>query len=150
MKRILLIALLFPFIYSCTQNKKIEKIKKEHLAKEVIGFSIVSKNPELSSKTGTDVMLNEMITKYLPSGENIKFKDYVFTFNTEKKGDLNFSSQQEKLICETSIDLSIKNMPPDGKGDISYFEGDRFEISAMTLITIETTKFLIKDIKYIE
>ena len=41
-------------------------------------------------------------------------------------------------------------MPPDGKGEISYFQGDRFEVSAMTLITIETTKFLIKDIKHIE
>ena len=50
MKRILLIALLSPFIYSCTQNKKIEKIKKEHLVKEVIGFSIVSKTQNYLQK----------------------------------------------------------------------------------------------------
>ena len=149
----------FKGIYYMPSVIRAAKIGDAAIIKSIIkilnneGIKVISSiffNPELSLKTGTDVMLNEMITKYLPSGEKIKFKDYVFTFNTENKGDLNFSSQQEKLICETSIDLSIKNMPPDGKGEISYFQGDRFEVSAMTLITIETTKFLIKDIKHIE
>jgi len=154
MKRILLIVLLFQFIYSCTQNnksnKKIEKINKEYVAKEMIGVNIVSKNPELYSKTGIDVPSNQMINKYLSSGEKIVFKGYEFTFNNRKKSALNFYSEHDKLMCETSTDLSIKNMPPDGKRDISYSAGDRFEVSAMTLITIETTKFLIKDIKYTE
>ena len=154
MKKILLLIFCLPFIYSCTEqsssNKKTERINKENYLKEVKGFSIVSKNPKLSSKTGTGVAVNQMITKHLSSEETLVFKDYEFTFNIPKEGAVNFSSQQGKLMCETSFELSIKSMPPDSKGGKSYFVGDRFEVSPMTLITIGSTKFLIKDIKYIE
>ena len=154
MKKILLLIFCLPFIYSCTEhsssNKKTERINKENSVKEIISFSIVSKNPELSSKTGTDVAVNQMITKHLSSEETLVFKDYEFTFNIPKEGALNFSSQEGKLMCETSFELSIKSMPPDGKGGKSYFGGDGFEVAPMTLITIGSTKFLIKDIKYTE
>ena len=154
MKKILLLIFCLSFIYSCTEHsslkKKTERINKENSAKEIISFSIVSKHPELSSKTGTDVAVNQMITKHLSSEETLVFKDYEFTFNIPKEGALNFSSQEGKLMCETSFELSIKSMPPDGKASKSYFRGDHFEVSPMTLITIGSTKFLIKDIKYTE
>ena len=154
MKKILLLIFCLSFIYSCTEhsssNKKTERINKENSAKEIISFSIVSKNPEISSKTGTDVAVNQMITKHLSSEETLVFNDYEFTFNIPKEGALNFSSQDGKLMCETSFELSIKSMPPDGKTGKSYFWGDHFEVSPMTLITIGSTKFLIKDIKYTE
>ena len=36
-----------------------------------------------------------------------KGQDYEFTFNIPKESALNFSSQQGKLMCETSFELSI-------------------------------------------
>ena len=86
------------FIYSCTEhsssNKKTERINKENSAKEIVSL-VLSQNPEISSKTGTDVAVNQMITKHLSSEETLLFNDYEFTFNMPKEGALNFLLKRE-------------------------------------------------------
>ena len=113
----------------------------------VISFSITSKNLALTSKEGTEVSINKMTTKNLLSGEKIIFKNFLFTLDNKIEDALNFYSKEGKLMCDAPTELSVMSMPPDGNGATTYKKGDSIEFSEMSLITINSIKFVISDIK---
>ena len=63
MNKILVILLFFSFFCSCGEkNKKTEKNKrKDFVTSTVISFNVTSTNSELTSNSGKDVSLNEMV-----------------------------------------------------------------------------------------
>ena len=123
-------------------------VKDSLVEKNVIRFSIKSKNPELTSESGTNIAINEMITKSITSEESIAFKEVEFTLNNPKDGSLNFQSENGIFKCNAPSELSVMSMPPDGKGATTYMKGEGFEISGTTLITIDSLRFVIFDIDY--
>jgi len=153
MKKLLLILLFFPLLFTSCVNQEDEKndktIKESFSENVIVSFNVTSKNPELTSKKGTDVSTNEMITKTLLSGDKILFKDFQFTLDNKIEGALNFYSMKGKLMCNTPTELSVMNMPPDGSGATTYMPDDNIEFSAISLIKINSINFVISDIKFI-
>tara|TARA_B100000214_G_scaffold287557_1_gene217138 strand:+ start:8640 stop:9026 length:387 start_codon:yes stop_codon:yes gene_type:complete len=117
-------------------------------SKYVTSLSISSKNSELTSKKGTDVSIDQMITKNIISGNKIVFKDVEFTLDFKVKDAFNFYSKDGKLICNTPSEISLMSMPPDGKGATIHSKGDNFELSGISLIKINGINFVISDIKF--
>ena len=156
MKKTILVLLCFSFIYSCVNEKTSKQENNtstdKSISKEIIGFNVTSKNPDIGSKKGTDVSLKEMTTKNILSGEKILFKGFQFTLNNniEEENTLNFFSKKGKLICVAPSELSVMSMPPDGSGMTNYMQGDNIEISTMSLIKINSINFVISEIKTIE
>ena len=150
MKKILLILLCFPLFFSCFDDNKKDAVKEEDSLSQhmVIGFSITSKNSELTSETGTDVSINEMITKNVNSGDKILFNDFQITLNNEVEGALNFYSDKGRLMCNAPTELSVMSMPPDGRGLTTYRKGDNIEFSKMSLIKVGSINFVVSDIKF--
>ena len=110
----------------------------------VKGISITSSKPRLSfPSNATNNSVNELITKDLLSSESVLLNNFEFTLNNPLKGALNFKSENGKLICNSPIELSAIPMPPDGNGSETYTIGEDFEISGLTLITIDSKKFMI-------
>ena len=151
MKKLLLSLLFLPLLFTSCVNQEDEKndktIKESFSENVIVGFNVTSKNPELTSKKGTDVSTNEMITKTLLSGDKILFKDFQFTLDNKIEGALNFYSMKGKLMCNTPTELSVMNMPPDGSGPTTYMPDDNIEFSAISLIKINSINFVISDIK---
>ena len=143
MKKILIILLCIPIFFSCGNNKK----SQDGSLNKIIGFSITSKNSQLTSKSGIEVSTNEMITKNIEYGDKVLFKNFNFTLENEFEGALNFYSENGILMCNAPTKLSVMSMPPDGSGLTTFNKGDRFEISKMTLIKIDSINFLIFNIK---
>lgn len=145
MKRELLILLSFTFLFvSC-----INDVKDNESTKNVVtSFSITSKNPELTSKNGTNISIDQMITKNIISGNKLLFKDVMFTLDHKLvENALNFSSKDGKLICNAPTELSVMSMPPTGNGATIYSKGDNFQLSGISLIKINGVNFVISDIK---
>tara|TARA_B100001142_G_scaffold106799_1_gene108631 strand:- start:104 stop:3169 length:3066 start_codon:yes stop_codon:yes gene_type:complete len=118
------------------------------LKQEVVGLTIRSKNPKLTSKVGTNISINDMITKSLSSGKEILFKDSRFTLNNPNNSAFNFYTSKGILKCIPPTDVDVMSMPPDGRGATAYMRGDTIEITGTTLINVNTLKFVISDIQY--
>ena len=146
MKKILLILLCVPILYSCVNGSQKNKIQ-DTTKNTVISFSVISKNPVLTSKSGKDVSLNEMTTINVKSGDKILFKNFYFTLDNKSEGALNFYSSNRGLMCNAPATISIMTMPPNGNGLSTYNTGEDFEISGMTLIKIDSINLVISDIK---
>ena len=145
MKKLLLILLCLPLLFtSCINDSQSNKID-EIIPNTVIGFSITSKNSELTSNSGRDVALNEMITMNIKTGDKILFKNFYFTLDNEVVGGFNFYSDKGGLKCTAPTKLSIMSMPPKGDGLITYNTGDIFEVSDMTLIKVNSINFVISN-----
>ena len=146
MKKLLLLLCLPLLFSSCVNDSQRNKIHNS-ITKTIISFSVTSKNPELTSKSGKDVSLNEMTTINVQSNDNILFKDFNFTLDNKVDGALNFYSNKGNLMCNAPTKLSTMSMPPNGNGLKTYSAGDDFEISGMTLIKVKSINFVISDIR---
>ena len=149
MNKILVILLFFSFFCSCGEkNKKTEKNKiKDFVTSTVISFNVTSKNSELTSNSGKDVSLNEMVSIVIKSGDIVEFNGIDITLDNKVDGALNFNSSNGSLFCIAPTKLSKMSMPPNGEGLINYNSGDNFEVSGMTLIKINSVNLVISDIK---
>ena len=146
MKKLLLILLCLPLLFSsCVNDSQKNKIQ-DSISDTVISFSVTSKNPELTSKSGKDVSLNEMTTINVKSGDKTLFKTFYFTLDNKVDGALNFYSNNGSLMCNAPTELSVMSMPPNGEGLNTYNAGDDFEISGMTLMKVNSINFVISDI----
>lgn len=146
MKQKLSILISFILLFtSCINNSK-KNIIQDAVTNPIVSFSVTSKNSELTSNSGKDVLLNEMKTINVKSRDKILFKNFYFTLDNNVDGALNFYSNNGSLICNIPTNLSIMSMPPNGKGLIHYNKGDEIEITAMTLIKIDTINFVISNI----
>ena len=147
MKKILIILFCFPLIFfSCVNNSQNNK-SKNSLSNAIISFSVTSKNPELTSNSGKDVSLNEMITINVNSNDNILFKDINFTLDNKVDGAVNFYSDSGNLVCNSPTNIFLMSMPPTGSGLTAYNKGDNIVITGTTLIKINSINFVISNIK---
>ena len=147
MKKLLLILLCLPILFSSCINDSKNNISKDSISNAIISFSVTSKNPELTSSSGKDVSLNEMTTINIQNNDNVLFKDFNFTLDNKVDGALNFYSNKGSLMCNAPTRLSTMSMPPNGNGLKTYNAGDDFEISEMTLIKVKSINFVISNIK---
>ena len=146
MKKLLLILLCLPLLFSSCENDSQKNKIQDSITDTFVSFSVTSKNPDLTSKSGKDVSLNEMITINVKSGDKTLFKTFYFTFDNKADGALNFYSSNGSLMCNAPTELSVMSMPPNGEGLTNYNAGDDFEISGMTLIKVNSINFVISDI----
>ena len=147
MKKLLLILLCLPLLFSSCVNDSQNKTSKNSSSNAIISFSVTSKNPELTSSSGKDVSLNEMTTINVQSNDNILFKDFNFTLDNKVAGALNFYSDNGNLVCNIPTNISLMSMPPTEKGLIAYNKGDNIVITGTTLIKINSINFVISNIK---
>jgi hypothetical protein len=147
MKKLLLILLCLPLLFSSCVNDSQNKTSKDSSSNAIISFSVTSKNPELTSSSGKDVSLNEMTTINVQSNDNILFKDFNFTLDNKVDGALNFYTDNGNLMCNTPTNISLMSMPPTGNGLTTYNEGDNIVITGTTLIKINSINFVISNIK---
>jgi hypothetical protein len=147
MKKLLLILLCLPLLFSSCVNDSQNNTSTDFSSNAIISFSVTSKKSELTSSSGKDVSLNEMITINVQSNDNILFKDFNFTLDNKVDGALNFYSDNGKLVCNTPTKLSIMSMPPTGNGLTIYNKGDNIVITGTTLIKINSINFVISNIK---
>lgn len=147
MKKFLLISLCVPILFSSCINDSQKNKLDDTITDIVIGFSVTSKNSEVTSRSGKDIALNEMRTINVKSGDKILFKNFYFTLDNKVQGALNFFSKNGSLICNAPTKLSIMSMPSNGDGLKTYSTGENFEISAMTLIKVNSINFVVTDLK---
>ena len=147
MKKLLLILLCLPLLFSSCVNDSQNNTSKTSLSNEIISFSVTSKNSELTSSSGKDVSLNEMTTINVQSNDNILFKDFNFTLDNKVAGALNFYSDSGNLVCNIPTNISLMSMPPTGNGLTAYNKGDNIVITGTTLIKINSINFVISNIK---
>ena len=145
MKKQLFILLSVSILFSCTDNQKDVKASESKILVE--GFNITSKNSDITLKKGTDISINEMITKNLNRGDNIEFKGYQFTLDNKIENAFNFYSSNGVLMCNIPTNLSVMSMPPDGNGLAIYEKGDDIEIHGVILMKLDSVNFVISDIK---
>jgi hypothetical protein len=150
MKKILLILLCESLLFVSCFNDPQKNNSEDSITDTVFSFNVTSKNPELTSKSGKDVSLNEMTTINVKSGDKILFKTFNFTLDNKVDGALNFYIDNGTLMCNAPTKLSIMSMPPNGHGLSTFSVGDNFEISAMTLIKVNSINFVISDFKTID
>ena len=148
MKKLLLILLCLPMLFSSCVNDSQKNTTQNSDLENVIRYSVTSKKSELTSKTGTDVSMNEMITQNVESGDKILFKSYYFTLDKSVEGGFNFYSNNGKLMCNAPATLSVMAMPPNGNGLTTFSKGDNIEISGTTLIKMDSINFVISDIMF--
>lgn len=146
MKRLLILLCLPLLFISCINDSQKSKYQ-DSISDTILSFSVTSKDPALTSNSGKEVALNEMKTITIKSGDNILFKNFNFTLDNKIKGALNFSSYNGILMCNAPVKLSIMSMPPNGNGLTTYHQGDNIEISGTTLIKVNSTNFVISNIK---
>ncbi len=143
---IIVIFCLSIFFISCINDAQ-QNTSQNSTSDKIFSFSVTSKNSSLTSKSGKDVALNDMITVDIESGDNIAFKNFNFTLDHKIEGALNFYSTNGILMLNTPTKLSIMSMPPSGNGLTNYNGGDDIEISGTTLIKLNSTNFVISNIK---
>ena len=136
-----------PLLFNSCINDSQNNTLKDSRSNAIISFSVTSKNSDLTSSSGKDVSLNEMTTINIHTNDNILFKDFNFTLDNKVDGALNFYSNKGSLMCNAPTKLSTMSMPPNGNGLKTYNTGDDFEISAMTLVKVNSTNFVISNIK---
>ena len=146
MKKILLLLLSIPILFNACINKSEKNTYNNSPKNNIKSFNVTSKNPELTTKSGQNVSLDDMITKNIKTGDKILFKSFYFTLENKHDGAFNFYSKNGKLIFNTPIKLSIMSMPPTAKGLTTYKEGDNIEIDGTTLIKVNSINFVISDI----
>ena len=147
MKKLLLILLCLPLLFSSCVNDSQNNTSTDFSSNAIISFSVTSKKSELTSSSGKDVSLNEMITINVQSNDNILFKDFNFTLDNKVDGALNFYTDNGNLMCNTPTNISLMSMPPTGNGLTTYNEGDNIVITGTTLIKINSINFVISNIK---
>jgi hypothetical protein len=150
MNKLLLILLCLPLLFSSCLNDSQKKKNQDSITDTVFSFNVTSKNSELTSKSGKDVSLNEMTTINVKSGDKILFKTFNFTLDNKVDEALNFYIDNGTLMCSAPTKLYIMSMPPNGDGLNAFSAGDTFEISAMTLIKVNSINFVISDFKIID
>ena len=104
MKKLLLILLCLPLLFSSCVNDSQNNTSKNSLSNAIISFSVTSKNPELTSSSGKDVSLNEMTTINVQSNDNILFKDFNFTLDNKVDGALNFFSKYGYVLATSTTE----------------------------------------------
>ena len=134
-------------LFSSCLNDSQNNTSKDSHSSAIISFSVTSKKPELTSSSGKDVSLNEMITIDIQSNDNILFKDFNFTLDNKVDGALNFYTDNGNLIFNTPTNISLMSMPPTGNGLTTYNKGDNIVITGTTLIKINSINFVISNIK---
>ena len=152
MKKILYIFICLPLFFSCDDNNSnqdsvnVNKI----IEKQLVGFSLTTKNTELTSESGTNVDISNMIVADVVKGSIIRFdyKNMDFTLDNTQEGALNFYSNNLELYCVASSEISTMSMPPNGMGQTNHFNGDTIVIKEMTLITIDSVKFVVNNFQY--
>jgi hypothetical protein len=152
MKNIFYIFICVLFLFSCGEsisNKDSETVK-EVTEKKLIGFSLTTKNTKLTSESGTNVDVSNMIVADVVKGSIIRFdyKNMDFTLDNTQEGALNFYSNNMELYCIANSEISTISMPPNSMGPTDYFNGDTIVIKEMTLITIDSVKFVINNFQY--
>ena len=150
MKKLLLILLCLPLLFSSCVNDSHKNKSQDSITDTVFSFNVTSKNSELTSKSGKDVSLNEMTTINVKSGDKILFKTFNFTLDNKVEEALNFYIDNGTLMCSAPTKLSTMSMPPNGDGLNTFSAGDTFEISGMTLIKVNSINFVISDFKTID
>ena len=152
MKKILYIFICLLFFFSCDENKSNQDSENVNkiIEKQLIGFSLTTKNTELTSESGTNVEVSNMIVADVLKGSIIRFdhKNMDFTLDNTQEGALNFYSNNTQLYCVANSEISTMSMPPNGMGPVNYFNGDTIVIKEMTLITIDSVKFVINNFQY--
>ncbi len=152
MKKILYILICLTIFFSCGENKSNQDSVNvnEIIEKRLIGFSLTTKNTELTSESGTNVEVSNMIVADVLKGSIIRFdhKNMDFTLDNTQEGALNFYSNNMQLYCVANSEMSTMSMPPNGMGPTSHFNGDTIVIKEMTLITIDSVKFVINNFQY--
>ena len=141
-----------PFFFSCYENKSNQDSinVNEIIEKQLVGFSLTTKNTELTSESGTNVDVSNMIVADVVKGSIIRFdyKNMDFTLDNTQEGALNFYSNNLELYCVASSEISTMSMPPNGMGQTNHFNGDTIVIKEMTLITIDSVKFVVNNFQY--
>ena len=150
MKKILLVLLFLPLLFSSCLNDSQKNTSQDSITDAVFSFNVTSKNSELTTKSGRDVSIDEMETINVQSGDKIFFKTFHFTLDNKVDGALNFYINNGTLMCNTPTELSIMSMPPKGDGLNTLTAGDNFVISGTTLIKVNSINFVISDFKTIE
>ena len=150
MKKGLLILLFLPLLFSSCLNDPQKNNSQATIPNTSFSFNVTSKNSALTSKTGKDVSLSEMTTINVKSGDKILFKTFTFTLDNKVDKALNFYIDNGTLMCNASTRLSIMSMPPNGDGLNTFFAGESFEVSGMTLIKVDSINFVISDFKIID
>ena len=146
MKKLLLILLSLPLLFSSCVNDSQNNTSKDSHSNAIISYDVTSKNPELTSSSGKDVSLNEMTTINVQSNDNILFKNFNFTLDNKVDGALNFYSDSGNLVCNIPTNISLMSMPPTDNGLTSYSKGDNIVITGTTLIKINSINFVISNI----
>lgn len=152
MKKILYIFICLPLFFSCDDNNSNQDSVnvKKIIEKQLVGFSLTTKNTELTSESGTNVDISNMIVADVVKGSIIRFdyKNMDFTLDNTQEGALNFYSNNLELYCVASSEISTMSMPPNGMGQTNHFNGDTIVIKEMTLITIDSVKFVVNNFQY--
>lgn len=152
MKKILYILICLPIFFSCGENNSNQDTVNvnEIIEKQLIGFSLTTKNTELTSESGTNVDVSDMIVADVVKGSIIRFnyKNMDFTLDNTQEGALNFYSNNMELYCVANSEISTMSMPPNGTGPTNYINGDTIVIKEMTLITIDSVKFVVNNFQY--
>lgn len=152
MKNIFYIFICVLFFFSCGENisNQDSETVNEVTEKNLIGFSLTTKNTKLTTESGTNVDVSNMIVADVVKGSIIRFdyKNMDFTLDNTQEGALNFYSNNIELYCIANSEISTMSMPPNGMGPINYFNGDTIVIKEMTLITIDSVKFVINNFQY--
>ena len=105
MKKLQIILLCFPLLFSSCVNDSQKKQSLYYSSNAIIGFSVTSKNPKLTSSSGKDVSLSEMTTINIQSNDNILFKSFNFTLDNKVDGALNFYTDNGNLMCNTPTNI---------------------------------------------
>ena len=147
MKHLIILLICLPLLFNSCVNDSQDNTSKDSSLVTIISFSVTSKNPVLTSSSGTEVSLNEMTTINVEARDNILFKDFNFTLDNKVDGALNFYSENGSLMCNTPTNLSLMSMPPNGNGLTSFNEGENILISGTTLLKINSKNFVISNIK---
>ena len=152
MKKILYIFICLLLFFSCDENKSNQDSVNvnEIIEKQLVGFSLTTKNTELTSESGTNVDVSNMIVADVVKGSIIRFdyKNMDFTLDNTQEGALNFYSNNLGLYCVANSEITTMSMPPNGMGPTNHFNGDTIVIKEMTLITIDSVKFVVNNFQY--
>ncbi len=155
----LLIKHLFSNYFSFSSNKLSENFSIEYLDFITnISDSVIDKNisgiiltkSSVNNREGTNVSLDDMITKEIYKSQEIEFDNVKFTLNNPIDNAVNFTIESNKLICNSNLDIYVNTMPPSPDGPVLYQKGIRFQINKMSLLTINDNKYMFSDFTFDE
>jgi hypothetical protein len=116
--------------------------------KNISGISLSSSNN--SKKQGTELSVNEFINKDILFGKKVIFKNINFTVNNIQDSSVNFTIEDDRVSCISDYNISVSNMPPTGDDPVIFKNGTSFEIKKMSLLTINSNRYMFGDFSYNE